>query len=143
MAVGFGYQIYYRELAGEFRSRGQGGRWINMVGKQMLILSKNQAPSRSGKLRRSHGKSRGRVGVGFGNQYTQVYHIYADAPHAEYVHEGTHSPITAKGGGRMRLPAGGGYGVLYRKSVRGQKANPWLDRACTTIAIRYGGTPVG
>lgn len=143
MAVGFTVRIDRKALSGEFQTRGQAGRWIRMVGREMLALSKNQAPSRSGGLRRSHGISRGRVGMGWGNQYAAAYNIYADAGHAEYVHQGTRSPITARGGGKMRLSPGGGYGVLYRRSVRGQKANPWLDRACTAIAIRFGGVPIG
>lgn len=138
MAVGYSYQIYYRNIRGLYRRGGPGGGWIYRVSVQMMAEAKREAPARSGSLRRAHSISRGR-GV---NQYAATYHVANSSDHAEYVHFGTRSPITGRGKA-MRLAPGNGYGVLYRKMVRGQKANPWLDRACTRVAIRYGGMPVG
>lgn len=53
----------------------------------------------------------------------------AAAPYAMWVHQGTSGPITPKSAKLLRLRAGNGYPVLYRRSVRGQQAQRFLVRA--------------
>lgn len=52
------------------------------------------------------------------------------APHARYVHEGTTGPITPEGPSlRWAVAAGGKLRWLKKSQVRGQKENPWMERA--------------
>lgn len=140
MAVGYSYQVYYRNIRGLYRRGGPGGGWIYRVSTQMMAEAKREAPARSGSLRRAHSISRGR-GV---NQYAATYHVVNSSDHAAYVHFGTHfRPPRPRIKKAMVLPPGNGYGRLVAKKVKGQDRNPWLDRACTRVAIRYGGVPVG
>lgn len=53
------------------------------------------------------------------------------APHAPFVHGGTQGPIRPRGAA-LSTP----YGA--KKSVRGQAANPWLERACVAVSRTRG-----
>lgn len=144
MALGFSYQIYYRNIRGLYRRGGPGGGWIYRVSVAMMNEARAEAPTRSGTLKRSHSISRGR-GV---NQYAATYHVSNSAEHAEWVHGGTAGGGTGriypKSANFLLVPSRiGATSRARRKSVKGQKPNPWLDTACTRVAIRYGGVPVG
>lgn len=78
--------------------------------------------------------------------------IYNIAKHAGYVHNGTGPRIYGRpmlavpvvpGSIHMQhrwgKPRVAKVGVVRLRSVAGQKANPWLDRAGKKIAIRYAG----
>lgn len=58
--------------------------------------------------------------------------VSAPAP-ALWVHEGTQGPIRPTAGTYLRLKPGGGYGVVYAKEVRGQRANPFLAEALDVV----------
>jgi hypothetical protein len=58
--------------------------------------------------------------------------VSADAP-ALWVHKGTHGPIRSTSGKFLRLQPGGGYGIVYAKQVRGQRAQPFLTDALETV----------
>lgn len=143
MATGYSYRIYYNNIRGLFRSSGPGGRWIYRVSVEMINAARAEAPSRSGGLKRAHRITRGRGA----NQYAATFHIENTAEHAEWVHGGTAGNglgwIYPARGARLRLPAGNGFPASRPRRVHGQKENPWLDRACTQIAMRYGAVPVG
>lgn len=143
MAIGFSYRVYYGNIRGLYRRDGPGGGWIYRVSRDMMREAKVAAPKRSRALVNAHSITRGR-GV---NQYAATYNVVNSADHAEYVHFGT----AGNGAGwiypsskrALVLPARSGYGRVVAKRVHGQKANPWLDDACTRVAIRYGGVPIG
>lgn len=95
---------------------------------------------RSGNLQRSIGRMTARR-RGF---YRLQGEVHAKADYAAFVHDGTSGPIRAKGGGKMRLPRQAGAirgaglpnnAVLYKDSVRGQSANPFLRRG-VSLAMR-------
>lgn len=138
MAAGYKVTVYYNNIAGLYRRGGPGGGWIYRVSSQMMAESRAEAPRRDGTLRRSHSIARDRIG----NQYMQTYRIVNSAEHAEWVHQGTAGkgtgyiyPETAS---RLYIPAGNGHRSRRPLRVKGQKPNPWLDRACTRVAARYG-----
>lgn len=143
MAVNFSYQVYYRNIRGLYRRGGPGGGWIYRVSRDMMREAKIEVPKRTQALKRAHGIRRG-VGA---NQFAATYHVTNSSDHAEHVHFGTAGNgvgyIYPTNSSRLRLPAGNGFPGMAPRRVHGQRANPWLDRACTRVAIRYGGTPVG
>lgn len=85
--------------------------------------AKRRAPVREGDLRGSiyHTMASGGLGL--------IGRCGATSAHAIYVHQGTHTPIWPRSAKLLRLRAGNGYPVLYRREVRGQKPNPFLVRA--------------
>lgn len=94
------------------------------------------APKRSGALVASH-KTLRTSGT---NQYVVRYRVSADAGHARYVYHGTHGPITGRNGwvklpGRNPSAIRTGSSTVVR-SVRGQRANPWLLRAAHIVAAQ-------
>lgn len=143
MGIGYSYRVYYKDIRGLYKRDGPGGGWIYRVSRDMMREAKADVPKRTRALMNAHSVTRER-GV---NQYAATYKVSNSSEYAEYVHEGTARNgkgwIRPRGGKGLALPAGGGYGRLVLKKVRGQEANPWLDNACTRVAIRYGGVPVG
>lgn len=148
MAVTFRTTVYRRNISW-LMQHGDGAEWIYQVSDEMLLAAQAEAPSRSGTLKRSHDLSR-EVGT---NQYAARYSVQNTAEHAGWVHGGT--PYIT---GLMRVPKRPGpvrgqslpKGQVFwtdglngrPMGVRGQKANPWLDRACSRVAMRYGAIPV-
>lgn len=59
------------------------------------------------------------------------------ADYAAFVHEGTVGPITA-GGKVMPVGASAGNVFAYATIVRGQAANPWMERAGVSAARTLG-----
>ena len=148
MAARFGYRVtvYERELKRLFNKGQPADRFIYKVSARMMAESRSRTPVRSGELRNAHIITRGsRIGS---NQYQSRYSIENVSDHAGYVHDGTLGSISADG---MSLPEGGPSaknsktrwpGQTFSKrtkyEVRGQRANPWLEEACTVVAMRYG-----
>lgn len=133
-------QVYRNQIAAIFQQGGEGYRWLDLVKLAMFTASVANAPVRSTVLQNSHeSEIRGL------NQYSCIATIYNTAEHAEWVHGGTldKAPIFPNDGPFMYIPAGNGYGRKKLRSVAGQKANPWIDEACTAIAMGYGAFPVG
>lgn len=139
----------YRKNISAIMKVGQGSRWIYRVSTEMVATARAEAPSRSGSLRRAHRINR----LPGTNQYMARYSIQNTAEHADWVHGGT-----GYIDGVMRVPKvpGPARGAVLPKSqvfwtdglngrpsgVRGQSANPWLDRACSRVAMRYGAVPI-
>jgi hypothetical protein len=103
-----------------------------------MLLAKALAPKRSGRLAGGIRKdvrqtSRDRV----------VGRVRSTARHSTWVHEGTHGPIVPTSGTYMRLRPGGGYGFSMRKVVRGQSANPFLERAMAVTMVGSFPSPIG
>lgn len=139
MPVGYRVEVYYRELNRATVGRGgPGGGWWRRLRTSMMDTAKAEAPVRSGNLKMSH-----RMDVKLGsNQWVQRFSVRNISDHAEYVHDGTLGPITAADGGKLVLPPYRGYKKIVVRSVSGQAANPWLDRACRKVAMRYGAVPI-
>lgn len=110
-------------------------RWTRRRRELVEHLSIAFAPMRSGELKASiNGTYNPRPG-----RFQVRMEVRASAPHALWVHEGTrgldgrarikpHPPNKY-----LRLSPGNGHPTLYRKSVRGQKANPFMRRALTQV----------
>jgi len=98
-----------------------------------------QAPQRTGNLARSISKE-GPVSIGPGS-YEGSVSTGIDAPYARFVHEGTgihgpkHQPIEALPGNIMTF-IGDGRRIFTRKT-RGQKPNPFMDRAYVETRDAY------
>lgn len=138
MPVGYRVEVYYKALNRATVGRGgPGGGWIYRVSRAMIAEARAEAPVRSGDIKGAHRINRDRGG----NQWVQRYNISNGSDHAEYVHEGTSGPIRPKTSRKLVLPPGGGYPKILVGEVSGQRANPWLERACTRVAMRYGAVP--
>lgn len=131
-----------------FMNGGDASRWLAgrmRTVKQVAARTAPDGPSRVGsmptvKIKNSHGLTRTSFRAGPG----AVQSLYNRAPHAEYVHEGTHGPIYPRGR-RLRIPKSslflyrlpaGGWGegnFVYPRSVKGQSANPWMARAARMV----------
>lgn len=139
MVTGYRVRIDYGNIRGLFRAGGPGGKWIYRVSTQMVTAARAAAPARSGQLKAKHAIENRR-----GNQsHVKSYDIVNTAPHAEWVHGGVSGWIYPTRATRLVIPAGAGHGRTFARRVKGQSANPWLDRACTAVAARYGAVPVG
>lgn len=138
MATAYSVRVYRNRIPPIFRAGGEGNRWMYRVSVAMMRESIARAPARTGQLKSRHRISPARSA----NQYAATFQITNDSDHAGYVHDGTTGPILPSNATRLVLPAGGGYPKIFAKSVSGQRANPWLDNACTTVAIRYGAARV-
>lgn len=134
MASGYRVRIYYGEISRLYQRGGPGDGWIYRVSVAMINESRLEAPTRSGDLKRSHYVERSRA-----NQYAATYNIGNTAEHAEWVHQGTARWIYPTSGTFLSVPVAPGSRQRSKKPrVRGQDPNPWLDRACTRVAMRYG-----
>lgn len=145
--VSSSYEVYRRNIDGQFLPGGQAAGWMDRLGAQMLKACVAAAPARSGDLRRSHRWTRAKSPGGARTSF-EVRNI---ASYAEAVHEGTmNGPmitpkngevmrLRGKQGGRIvgRLPKGSGM-VTHAQMVMGQNGNPWLDNACAAVARRHG-----
>ncbi len=102
-------------------------RFMALLGTEHLAASIAFAPSRTNALRAAHYPvpiltPNGRRGW----RYT----IRNDAPYAEYVHRGTTGPIMANGNYlSVPITRGTSYPRFLARSVAGQTANPWIDKA--------------
>lgn len=151
--VTYRVEVYRRNIAKMFLPSGDAGKWIYKVSSEMIAAARADAPRRSGALKAAHRiERRSLTDTFFGNQYAAAYEIRNDAEHASWVHDGT-----SRIHGKMRVPRAPGAvrgAALPRRAVfytdgkqgrstgvAGQKANPWLDRACAAVSMRYGAVP--
>lgn len=138
MAYAYKVTVYRRQVAALFQRGGQGYRWLDGVKRSMFNACVASAPVRSGTIKRSH-----RSDIRGLNQYACIATISNVAGHAEWVHEGVPGMIYPDGD-FLSVPIAPGSRRRFRaKAVRGQKANPWIARACSAIAISKGAVPRG
>lgn len=143
MPVTYTVTVLKSRIESEFLPGGQGYRWMDRVRLAMHTAAVAAAPSRTNTLRAAH-RSYAR---GYGGSRVDV-RIVNDAEHAEWVHGGTanngEGRIEPKHKDYLWVPiAPNSTYRVYRGSVKGQKANPWLDRACTAIAMSQGAVVYG
>ena len=139
MPLAYQVTVYKTQLQRQFQSGGQGYRWLDKVKLQMHRACVAGAPSRSGQLKASH-----RSFIRGINQWACRAEIINTAEHALWVHEGTTTPITPESAAYMLVPVAPGATRRFRaKEVRGQRANPWMDDACTRIGILHGDVAIG
>lgn len=128
--------IYQSRIDALFLPGGDVWGWARRMGQETMAEAIQEAPSRTGELRALHGYNVTPAGK------TQVrWTVWNDAQHARFVHEGTSGPITAASGGRLRIrPAPHSWSPvpLYPVAVRGQRANPWIQRASDSVLARHG-----
>lgn len=123
----------YRPRIVSIIQTGDGDRWTRDKAKQIENRARILAPKRTGRLAASHVT----LPTTGSNQYQKVYRVSAMAPYGAFVHGGTgvYGPrgmeIVAPTG--MAIPAGGGRRARVIYSSRGQRANPWLERAADQV----------
>jgi hypothetical protein len=142
MPLSYRVHVLRRNLTAQFQSTGQAGRWLDRLGTRMFRAAQIEAGriSRTGTLVRGHRMDPVR-GI---NQFACDVHIYNIAEHAAWVHGGTMTPIEPTTANNLSVPIARGSTVRHlRKSVRGQTANPWLDRACARVARSVGAVDYG
>jgi len=99
--------------------------------------ARDQAPVRTGNLR--HSITSRTTGIGF----RAHGEVRATAPYARYVHQGTglfgphHRKIVPREKKALRFTAGGQ--TLFRRSVKGQRPNPFMDRALAAVSADIPG----
>jgi hypothetical protein len=140
MAYAYRVTVYRRNLSAQFQPRGQGGEWLNDLRQAMHRACVREAPVNTRptrepgpRLRDSHDSFIRGV-----NQYRSEASIWNSAPHAEWVHEGVPGRIFPDGDFLWVPMRKNSSSRTKRTSVRGQTANPWMDRACQGIARRNG-----
>jgi len=125
-----------------FDTTGEVGRWSKAVAGELQAALLVEAPYRTGRLSRSIRTRESRSGP---TQRTTAVRI--GVQYAQYVIEGTATPITA--GGRL-MPVGRSQGVgglrgavrgrpkyTYRREVRGQAPNDFVSRAVGVVGLRH------
>lgn len=133
MAYAYRVTVYRANLARQFQPGGQGGRWLDRLRLAMHRACVAEAPVRSGDIKRSHDSFMRGI-----NQYASRATIWNTSEHAEWVHEGVAGRIFPDGDFLWVPIRRGSAARVKRTSVRGQAANPWMDRACQSIARRNG-----
>ena len=142
MALPVRYRIIERNVQRLASPPGPMGRMLNSVTRTARDDARKIAPKRSSRLSRGIG-----INLAKRDGYLQLQGVlYANARHARWVHEGTKGPIKARGGKGLRVPRKRGSSVsgsslpnkavIYKTSVRGQKANPFLARAITSALVK-------
>lgn len=162
--------VYDAKIASLFDQGENAVEFVKDVIDSILAYAENftvpRGNAQSGRIRagwpslRSRHKSSGVLRRG---PYGAGGSAYNDAPHAEWVHNGTSSPILPNGpylaipvppgtvlrrattptgpyGYRNRntnLPITARKGVIFAASVSGQDANPWLARAGDKVVAEY------
>lgn len=146
MPVTYSVQVLQRNINRLYLPRGEGYRWHDRVVRQMFVACVAAAPMRSGELKGKH-RITGKMSNG---AYVRA-EITNFADHAENVHEGyprgatTSIPgaIRAKSKKGMSVPRRGRSGRFRTQAVAGQAKNPWLEDACTRVAVIHGGVVIG
>lgn len=144
--------IYESAIASLFNPGASGDAFMRSFLRETSGYARSIAPRRTTHLAMSH-RTNGPFRRG---RYRLRGQVVNTAAYAEFVHDGTRTPIRSTRarmrndghlvGGVMRLPTTGrsmatdphgGAAFIYRREVRGQKANPWLDKAGTFVARKY------
>lgn len=139
MPVTYRVEVLHRNVARQFLRGGQAYRFMDRLREAMHRACVMDAPVRSGEVKRSHRSyARGR------NGYRTDVRVENISNHAAFPHEGTTGPIFPVTANFLIVPiAPGSSQWVRRKSVAGQKANPWIDNACARVARTRGAIDVG
>lgn len=119
--------VHQSKIVGMHLPGGDIHRYVDALTDRTVQFAKIGAPKRTWKLTNSIRKEIDMRGAAAGRLTGRVR---ADAKYAKYVHEGTTGPITPKNGLWLSVPAyPGATRTKAKKSVRGQRANPFLEDA--------------
>lgn len=130
--------IYDTMVDSLFLPGGDAWDWMERVGRQHLQMSLVEVPRRTGFLASQHNLALTPVG-----RRNVRYTVGNYAEHSQWVHQGTTGPIMSPNG-KLHIramphswfPTG-----AYLNAVRGQTANPWIERAGGIVLARYGVRP--
>lgn len=128
-------RVDHNAIDSMFRDTGEIGRAAGRTVREARLIAQRIAPKRTHALSESV--------MNYSNHHYTYGHrmaLYTDLYYARWVLEGTKGPIVAKhisrkgGPGWLIVPArpfgASSYvGYRFRRSVRGQKANPFMQRA--------------
>lgn len=137
--------IYDSRVDSLFLPGGDVWGWMGGVGAEHLQAAYMFAPRRSGHLASQH------YPVAIITPYKKRgvrYTIRNDADYALFVHEGTTGPIVADywddGTQSFLGPMApwGGFSTPFARSVSGQRANPWINKAGEFVLAQYGITGI-
>lgn len=125
--------VYDSRISSLFTPGGDAAKHVDKFLRQVLRRSIATAPvGQTGTIKRSHGKfgplKRGR--------YNAEGHVFNTASHSKWVHEGVKGRIYPKRGPVLHFRTSAGRWVSA-KSVRGQRANPWISDAATKTLSRF------
>lgn len=141
MPYSYNVTVYRRNLQAQFQTGGQGYRWLDKVRLAMHRACVREASEfrRSGDIMSSHSSSIRGI-----NQWACHAEVANDSDHAWFVHAGTKGYIYPKDADALWVPvAPFSNRRRWKDRVDGQASNPWIDRACTGIALRNGAVPYG
>lgn len=140
MAHSYRVTVYRNNLSAQFQPGGQGGRWLDRLRGAMHRACVREAPGNPRPSRRPgpHLKDLHESFIRGKNQYAAEAVIWNRAEHAEWVHEGVPGRIFPDGDTLWVPMRKTSAARTKRTSVRGQAANPWMDRACQGVARRNG-----
>jgi hypothetical protein len=137
-------KVYDAKLHSMFAGSGEVGEETRKMTAEIMRVAKSPGyvPVRTGELRKKHYTNFLRSGRLLARGY-----VGNTAPHADWVYSGTKGPILPKGTylvvprGRGRPSKRHGAPMKFlslRRSVRGQRANHWIERAADSV-LRSGG----
>jgi hypothetical protein len=108
--------------------------WTKGVVREMEAEAIATCPRRTGAMATHHGHS---VGT---NAHGTFGYVTNDADYAMAVHEGTHGPIRAVGNYMVVRPAPHSFYAQHtrRKTVAGQRAQPWIAEAMVAVLAAHG-----
>ncbi|QIG59043.1 hypothetical protein SEA_RUBYRALPH_35 [Microbacterium phage RubyRalph] len=116
---------------------GDGHRWIRAKARQIENRARMIAPKRTGRLAASHRTDQERTAQG---RYQSGFRVSATVPYAGFVHRGTgiYGPrgariISRRGKMMGPLPGAGAGRPRFIRSSRGQRPQPWLERAGRSV----------
>lgn len=131
-------KVFDLEISKLFNASRPVGRYAAQINREIIVAADAEAPV-GNRVREPHVTIRGSH-VNNGTPKVGPYRISGKvsnrAPHAAYVYYGTNGPIFSHTKTTLKLPPFGKYGI-YQKEVRGQRANPWLERAARTVLSRH------
>lgn len=140
MAYAYRVTVYRRNLSAQFQPHGQGGQWLDDLRRAMHRACVREAPGNTRPSRRPgpHLRDQHDSFIRGVNQFRCEASIWNSAEHAEWVHGGVPGRIYPEGDFLWVPMRRTSASRTKRTSVRGQKPNPWMDRACQRIAMANG-----
>lgn len=124
--------VYDSRISGLFSRGGDASKHVTSFLRQTYYRAVATAPVRSGDVKRSHGRS----GVLKRGRFHAEGSVYNTSKHAPFVHEGVPGRIFPKSGEFLVFRSRTGT-VIRRRSVRGQRANPWIADAAKKTMRRF------
>jgi len=134
--------VYQPALSKKFSAQGDAARYLGAKMRRFNVLAVSMAPVRTGELKRSI-RAQGTLQSG---PYAASSKLVLGASHAGYVVFGTTGPIRSRSRHKMPVPdymsnglprrAGGTGPFVFATSVRGQRANDFVERAAARAFTR-------